>query len=165
MANYNRPPKNNGIINSIFNPQDYSTNVSSNDLLQQSLTTIQSSGSLQKSATYSSTHTYNYTNGLIYTLATNNIVMTTVSFINVPIYPQQSFVFKFFLTPTPSSSPYYLKPNTNFISINGTSYPLYGLSNISLPASYTILVQQITLINISTNFTPNFIALTSVLGH
>ena len=176
MAQYPTPVKYNGQINLIFNPEDYSTYSTNTSLIQtlasvQSLASIQSIASAQyannsQTATFTSTPSFDIGNGLLYNLASNSTVITTVSFTSIPqIIPLASYIFTFFLTPNTASSPYYLLPNSNFVSINGTSYPLYGLSNISLPSTYTTLVQQIILTNTSATFTPSFIALTSVSGY
>ena len=62
------------------------------------------------------------------------------------------------MKPSALSTPYYLKLNSNMVAINGQSTSLFGLSNVTLPLSYTYLIQQITLINISTTLTTNFVS-------
>lgn len=114
---------------------------------------------------FTASQKFSFNNGLVYTLDTNSTVMTTILFTDIPITPQQSYKFTFIMKPDIASSAYYLKPNTDFVTINGISSPLYGLSNIILPATFTYLLQQITLINTSTTTTPSFISLTRVSGY
>ena len=76
-----------------------------------------------------------------------------------------SLIQQIILKPSAVNSPYYLKPNTDFISVNGASVALCGLQNMSFPAAYTYLVQQITVINTSATTTPSFVALTSISGY
>ena len=116
-------------------------------------------------SSFTASQTYNFNNGLVYTLDTNPTTITTILFTNIPITKQQSYKFTFILKPNNTNSGFYLKPNTNFVTINGVSSPLYGLSNIVLPSSFTYLVQKITIINTSVETTPTFIALTSVSGY
>ena len=171
MSVYPAPLQYNGMIKTVFNPEDYSDYLNSTDQQQKnlinSLGTLQSvdSVNISQTATFNASQTYDFNNGQIYSLASNSTIMTTISFTNIPITPLNSYIFTFLLTPSIASTPYYLIPNTNFVTINGTTYPLYGLSNITLPSTYTILNQQIILINTSTTFTPSFIALTSVSGY
>ena len=171
MSVYPAPLQYNGMIKTVFNPEDYSNYLNSTDQQQKNLinalATLQpvNSTNISQTATFSSSQSYDLNNGLIYSLASNSTVMTTISFTNIPITPQNSYIFTFLLTPSTASTPYYIIPNSNFVTINGTSCPLYGLTNITLPSTYTILNQQIIVINTSTTFTPSFIALTSVSGY
>jgi hypothetical protein len=68
------------------------------------------------------------------------------------------------IQPITSDSPYYLKPPTDVIVINGKKTPFYGLETVSLPATYTYLIQEIKVINTSTTSIPSFSAFTNVTG-
>jgi hypothetical protein len=102
---------------------------------------------------------------MVYSLASNDTPITSLSILNIPATPLQTYKFTFIIEPNVKSSPYYLKPTTNKTLINETSVSLFGLSNIVLPSSYTYLVQEITIMNKSTTTTPSFVALTNVLGY
>ena len=117
------------------------------------------------SATFSAAQTYSFLTGMVYTLTSNSTTTTTLAITDLPTTPQQSYIFTFIIQPTTTNSPYWIKPNTNFISANGISTPLYGLQNIALPAAYTYIVQQVTVINSSTTTTPSFIAFTSLSAY
>ena len=121
--------------------------------------------------TFSTTPSFAMTSGMVYYLATNSTAITSLSFTNIPATPQSTYVFTFVLLPSTVSSAYYLKPPINVISITAiagainTAVPLFGLSNVSLPASYTYLLQTITIVNVSTTTTPSFISFVSVSGY
>ena len=117
------------------------------------------------SATFSAAQTYSFNNGMVYTLTSNSTTTTTLAITDLPTTPQQSYIFTFIIQPSATNSPYWIKPNTNFISANGISTPLFGLQNAALPAAYTYIVQQVTVINTSTTTSPNFITFTSVSGY
>lgn len=117
------------------------------------------------SSGFTAAQTYSFNNGMVYSLSSDATVMTTVSFTDIPIIAQQSYIFTFIFQPSAVNSGYYLKPNTNNINVNGIAVSLYGLQNVALPSAYTYLVQSITIINRSTTSTPTFIALTSVSGY
>ena len=114
---------------------------------------------------FSSSQSYSFNNGMVYYLISNNTSMTTLSITDLPLTPMQSYIFTFILKPNIANNGFYLKPNTNFISVNSISTALNGLSKLSVPTLFNFLVQQITLINLSTTETPEFIALTSVSGY
>jgi hypothetical protein len=107
---------------------------------------------------------YSYTNGMVYSLISDNAVVNSVSFINVPTTTNQTYIFTFIMQPSTVNSPYYIKSSTNTININGTSIELYGLQNVSLPANYTYLVQQISIIY-DVYYGKQFFALTSVSAY
>ena len=117
------------------------------------------------SATFSASQTYSFLTGMVYSLASNSTTTTTLSITDIPTTPRQSYISTLILQPSAVNSPYWIKPNTNFISANGISTPLYGLQNITLPSTYTYIVQQITVINSSTTTTPSFTALTSLSAY
>ena len=117
------------------------------------------------SATFSAAQTFSFNGGMVYTLISNSTTTTTLAITDLPTTPQQSYIFTFIIQPSAANSPYWIKPNTNFISANGISTPLYGLQNVALPAAYTYIVQQMTVINSSTTATPSFIAFTSLSAY
>ena len=161
MAYYPAPIKHNGYISTVFNSQDYLITNTTAILLQ--LKSNSNPNSIV--AKFTNPQSYDYLKGQVYTLASDSTVISTLSFTNIPTNPQMSYVFTFILTPITISNPYYILPNTNFVSINGISTVLSGLSNVSLPSSYTNLIQQITIINTSYDIiTPNFNASISVVG-
>jgi hypothetical protein len=120
---------------------------------------------------FTSTPSFNMVSGMVINLATTSTAISSLGFTNIPITPQTTSIFTFILKPSTASSAYYLKPPTNFISITpiggviNTSVPLYGISNVSLPVSYTYLLQNVTIVNTSTTTTPNYIAFTGVTGY
>jgi hypothetical protein len=116
------------------------------------------------SASFSASQTYSFNDAMIYTLASNDTPMTSLSINDIPTTPLKSYKFTFIIKPDTLDSPFYLKPNKNVISVNNESIPLYGLENISLPATYTYLIQEIKVINTSTTATPSFSAFTNVSG-
>ena len=125
----------------------------------------QSSDPLVVSATFTAAQSYSFNTGMVYYLGSTSTAMTTVSITDLPITASQSYIFTFILKPSAANSAYYIKPNTDFISVNGGSVALCGLQNFSFPAAYTYLVQQITVINTSATTTPSFVALTSISGY
>ena len=114
---------------------------------------------------FSSSQSYSFNNGMVYYLVTNNTSMTTLSITDIPTTPMQSYIFTFILRPNTPNNAFYLKPNTNFISVNNISTVFNGLSKLSVPTLFNYLVQQITVINLSVTETPDFIALTSISGY
>jgi hypothetical protein len=101
---------------------------------------------------------------MVYTLASNDTPMTSLSINDIPDTPLKSYNFTFMIQPITVDSPYYLKPPTDVIIINGKISPFYGLENVSLPATYTYLIQEIKIINTSNTSTPSFSAFTNVSG-
>jgi hypothetical protein len=108
---------------------------------------------------------YPFTNGMVYSIISDATAVNSVSFINIPTTVNQSYIFTFIIQPSTVKSPYYIKSNTNTVNVNGISTPLYGLQNISLPANYTYLVQQISIIYNLYGPTPQFIALASISAY
>jgi hypothetical protein len=115
-------------------------------------------------ALWSSSQTYSFNDGMVYTLASNDTPMTSLSINDIPDTPLKSYNFTFMIQPITVDSPYYLKPPTDVIIINGKISPFYGLENVSLPATYTYLIQEIKIINTSNTSTPSFSAFTNVSG-
>ncbi len=107
---------------------------------------------------------YSFSNGMVYTLISDDAVVNSVSFINVPTTTNQTYIFTFIMQPSVANSPYYIKSNNNTINVNGSSIQLYGLQNVSLPTNYTFLVQQISIIY-DVYYGKQFFALTSVSAY
>ncbi len=114
---------------------------------------------------FRSEQVYSFTNGMVYSIISSNTTVNSVSFINIPTTTNQSYIFTFILRPSSVNSPYYIKPSSNTINVNGVSISLYGLQNVTLPTNYTFLVQQISIIYNLYSSSPQFIALTSVSGY
>jgi hypothetical protein len=113
---------------------------------------------------FSANQSYSFLNGMVYSITSDTTTVNSVSFINIPTTTNQSYIFTFIIKPTAGNSPYYIKPSRNIILVNGTSVPLYGLQNVSLPINYTYMVQQISIIY-NTYAGNGFIALTSVAAY
>jgi hypothetical protein len=112
--------------------------------------------------TFSADQSYSFLNGMVYSISSDTTTVNSVSFVDIPTTTNQSYIFTFVIKPSEVDSPYYIKPSgSNTILVNGTSVPLYGLQNVSLPANYTYLVQQISVIYVENGF----ISLTSVAGY
>ena len=111
------------------------------------------------------------TTGMVYNLSTTATVLTSLAFTTIPTAPQQTYVFTFVLNPSTANSAWWLKPPTNFLSVTAvggsinTAVPLVGISNVVLPASYTYMFQQVTIVNTSTTTTPSFMGFVSVAGY
>jgi hypothetical protein len=118
------------------------------------------------SVVFQSNQSYSFNNGMVYSIISDSTTMNSVSFIDILTTINQSYMFTFILRPSNANSPYYIRPSSNSINVNGVSIPLYGLQNVVLPTSYTYLVQQISIIyNIYSSPPPQFIALTSVSAY
>jgi hypothetical protein len=110
-------------------------------------------------------------NGMVYNMTSNSTALSSLAFTNIPTTPQQTYVFSFIILPSTASSAWYLKPPTNFITVTAiggtanTGVPLYGISNVIFPQSYTYIMQQITIVNTSLSSTPSFIAFLSVSAY
>jgi hypothetical protein len=107
---------------------------------------------------------YSFSNGMVYSIISDATTVNSVSFINIPTTTNQSYIFTFILQPSAVKSPYYIKPRSNTVVVNGVSVPLYGLTNVVLPSSYKYLVQQISIIY-DIYAGSNFFALTSVSAY
>jgi hypothetical protein len=108
--------------------------------------------------------------GMVYNLTTTSDAITSLSLTDIPTTSQQTYVFTFVLQPSTIDSPWYLQPPTNFIDITpigGSSMvvPIYGISNVVFPVSYTYILQTITVVNTSTTTSPNFISFLSVSAY
>jgi hypothetical protein len=115
---------------------------------------------------FRSEQVYSFTNGMVYSMISDTTAINSISFINIPTTINQTYIFTFILQPSTLNSPYYIKSIDNSINVNGISTPLYGLQNVSLPANYTFLVQQISIIyDLYSANPPIFFALTSVSAY
>ncbi len=117
------------------------------------------------SGVFQSNQSYSFNNGMVYSIISDSTTVNSVSFIDIPTTINQSYIFTFILRPSSVNSPFYIKPSSNTINVNGVSISLYGLQNVTLPTNYTILVQQISIIYNIYSSSPQFIALTSVSGY
>jgi hypothetical protein len=109
------------------------------------------------------------TTGMVYNLSTTATALTSLSFTNIPTTAQQTYVFSFVLLPGTSSSPWYLRPPSNSISITPVggsliTVPVYGISSVVFPTSYTYILQTITIVNTSSTTSPAFVSFLSVLA-
>ena len=95
----------------------------------------------------SQNQTCNFNDGMVYKFESHlTISVSSISFINLPAESNSSYIFTFIMEPSIPSSPSYIRPSSNTITVNGSSVPLAGLQNVILPASYTYLVQHITIV-------------------
>ncbi len=117
------------------------------------------------SGVFQSNQSYSFNNGMVYSIISDSTTVNSVSFIDIPTTINQSYIFTFILRPSSVNSPYYIKPSSNTINVNGVSVAIYGLNNVVLPTSYTYLVQQISIIYNLYASSPQFIALTSVSAY
>ena len=192
MSSYQVPLKRNNEFSPIFNSIDYDVNVPSKDpvrfhdsrYLKSSGTNISSSAVITnfnglvtnsiKSkqnidsftlSTFSASMTFDFNLNMIFSMDISLLQISSVSFVNIPIAPLQSYVFTFLIKPTLNSK-FFINPLNNSINVNEfTNVQIYGISNVSLPDLFTFLIQQITIINTSSNATPNFISITSVTAY
>jgi hypothetical protein len=112
------------------------------------------------SITWASPLTINFTNGLlIYFNTAPTGAITSLTILSVPTTPLCSYTFTFIITTTTSAN--YI--NTANITINSTSYSLKGTITLGTPTAY--ILQQITIMNISSSVTPNFIAFTTAQAY
>ena len=73
---------------------------------------------------------YSFTNGMVYSIISDSSTVNSVSFINIPTTVNQSYIFAFILQPSTANSPYYIRPSSNIVNVNGVSIPLYGLQRV-----------------------------------
>ena len=189
MSSYQVPLKRNNEFSPIFNSIDYDVNTPSKDpirfndsrYLRSSGTNVSSSAVITsfnglvtnsiKSkqnidsftlSTFSASMTFDFNLNMIFSMDISVLQNSSVSFLNIPITPLQTYIFTFLIKPTLNSK-FFINPLNNVISVNEfTTVPIYGISNVSLPNLFTFIVQQITIINNSSTTIPNFISITSV---
>ena len=192
MSSYQIPIKHNNEFSTIFNNMDYDVSLSSksNPILFNDARYLKSSGTIVSSSsitntfnalvtsslkskqiidsfttsTFSSSMTFDFSINMQYYLEISSLLSCSLFFTNLPTTAQQSYTFLFLIKPT-TNSKFYIIPTNNVISINATSYPLYGISNVVFPTTFNYILQKITIINLSTSTTPNFIATTSIITY
>ena len=192
MSSYQIPIKHNNEFSTIFNIVDYDVSLSSksNPILFNDARYLKSSGTIVSSSsitntfnalvtsslkskqiidsfttsTFSSSMTFDFSINMQYYLEISSLLSCSLFFTNLPTTAQQSYSFLFLIKPT-TNSKFYIIPTNNIISINATSYPLYGISNVIFPTTFNYILQKITIINLSTSTTPNFIATTSIVTY
>jgi hypothetical protein len=130
-----------GVLSTVFNKADYvrESNLknsgvatsSANTTFTGTVNTTRTTQTLS-SATFTAIQSYSFNNGMVYSLASNDTPITSLSILNIPATPLQTYKFTFIIEPNVKSNPYYLNPTSNKISINETSVSLFGLSNIVL---------------------------------
>ena len=192
MSSYQIPIKHNNEFSTIFNNVDYDVSLSSksNPILFNDARYLKSSGTIVSSSsitntfnalvtsslkskqiidsfttsTFSSSMTFDFSINMQYYLEISSLLSCSLSFTNLPTTAQQSCNFLFLIKPT-TNSKFYIIPTNNIISINSTSYPLYGITNVVFPTTFNYILQKITIVNLSTSTTPNFIATTSIITY
>ena len=191
MSSYQIPIKHNNEFSTIFNNVDYDVSLSSesNPILFNDARYLKSSGTVVSSSsitntfnalvtsslkskqiidsftsTFSSSMTFDLSINMQYYLEISSLLSCSLFFTNLPTTAQQSYNFLFLIKPT-TNSKFYIIPTNNIISINATSYPLYGISNVVFPTTFNYILQEITIVNLSTSTTPNFIATTSIITY
>ena len=192
MSSYQIPIKHNNEFSTIFNNVDYDVSLSSksNPILFNDARYLKSSGTIVSSSsitntfnalvtsslkskqiidsfttsTFSSSMTFDFSINMQYYLEISSLLSCSLFFTNLPTTAQQSYNFLFLIKPT-TNSKFYIIPTNNIISINATSYPLYGISNVVFPTTFNYILQKITIVNLSTSTTPNFIATTSIITY
>ena len=192
MSSYQIPIKHNNEFSTIFNNVDYDVSLSSKSdpILFNDARYLKSSGTIVSSScitntfnalvtnslkskqiidsfttsTFSSSMTFDFSINMQYYLEISSLLSCSLFFTNLPTTAQQSYSFLFLIKPT-TNSKFYIIPTNNVISINATSYPLYGISNVVFPTTFNYILQRITIINLSTSTTPNFIATTSIITY
>ena len=193
MSSYSVPLKRNNEFSSIFNSIDYDVNASSksdpirfNDsrYLKSSGTTVSSNAIITNfnslvvnsikskqtidsftQFTFSNSMSFDFNTSMIFSMDISVLQNSSISFVNIPITPLQTYIFTF-LIKLSLNSKFFINPLNNIISLNEFSnVPIYGISNVSLPNLFTFIIQQITLINTSSTAIPNFISITSVTAY
>ena len=192
MSSYQTPIKHNNEFSTIFSNMDYDFSLSSksNPILFNDARYLKSSGTIVSSSsitntfnalvtnslkskqiidsfttsTFSSSMTFDFSINMQYYLEISSLLSCSLFFTNLPTTAQQSYTFLFLIKPT-ANSKFYIIPTNNVISINATSYPLYGISNVIFPTTFNYILQKITIVNLSTSTTPNFIATTSIITY
>ena len=192
MSSYQVPLKRNNEFSTVFNSIDYDVNVPSKDPIRfNDARYLKSSGSnISSSAvitnfnglvtnsikskqnidsftpsTFSTSMTFDFNLNMIFSMDISSLQNSSVSFLNIPITPSQTYIFTFLIKPTLNSK-FFINPLNNIISVNEfANIPIYGISNVSLPNLLTFIIQQITIINTSSTAIPNFISITSVTAY
>ena len=192
MSSYQVPLKRNNEFSSIFNSVDYDVNTPSKDpvrfndsrylrssgsnissnaiitnfnsLVTNSIKSKQNIDSFTPSV-FSISMIFDFNVNMIFSMDISVLQNSSVSFLNIPITPSQTYIFTFLIKPTLNSK-FFINPLNNIISVNEfANIPIYGISNVSLPNLLTFIIQQITIINTSSTAIPNFISITSVTAY
>ena len=193
MSSYSVPLKRNNEFSSIFNSIDYDVNASSksdpvrfndsrylkssgtnvssnaiitnfNSLVVNSIKSKQTIDSFTQ-FTFSNSMSFDFNTSMIFSMDISVLQNSSISFVNIPITPLQTYIFTFLIKPTINSK-FFINPTNNLINVNEiTTVPMYGISNVSLPNLFTFIIQQITIINTSSTAIPNFISITSVTAY
>ena len=192
MSSYQVPLKRNNEFSSIFNSIDYDVNTPSKDpvrfndsrylrssgsnissnaiitnfnsLVTNSIKSKQNIDSFTPSV-FSISMIFDFNVNMIFSMDISVLQNSSVSFLNIPITPSQTYIFTFLIKPTLNSK-FFINPLNNIISVNEfANIPIYGISNVSLPNLLTFIIQQITIINTSSTAIPNFISITSVTAY
>ncbi len=151
MSIYPAPKLRDGVLNFVFNSADYVRDLGGGglSLAQTDALYLKNSGVIVSSANttfngtvdvegilntnrtaktlssattaFTASQSYSFNNGVSYSLASNDTPITSLSILNIPNTPLQTYTFTFTIEPSVKSSPYYLKPTTNKILINETS--------------------------------------------
>ena len=192
MSSYLVPLKRNNEFSSIFNSIDYDVNTPSKDpirfndsrYLRSSGTNVSSNAIITNfnslvvnsikskqtidsftQFTFSNSMSFDFNTSMIFSMDISVLQISSISFVNIPITPLQTYIFTFLVKPTLNSK-FFINPLNNLINVNEfTNVPIYGISNVSLPNLFTFLIQQITIINTSSTSVPNFISITSVTAY
>ena len=192
MSSYLVPLKRNNEFSSIFNSIDYDVNTPSKDpirfndsrYLRSSGTNVSSNAIITNfnslvvnsikskqtidsftQFTFSNSMSFDFNTSMIFSMDISVLQNSSISFVNIPITPLQTYIFTFLIKPTLNSK-FFINPLNDIISINEiTTVPIYGISNVSLPNLFTFIIQQITLINTSSTAIPNFASITSVTAY
>ena len=192
MSSYQIPIKHNNEFSTIFNNVDYDVSLSSksNPILFNDARYLKSSGTIVSSSSitntfnaletnslkskqiidsfttsaFSSSMTFDISINMQYYLEISSLLSCSLFFTNLPTTAQQSYTFLFLIKPT-TNSKFYIIPTNIVLSINATSYPLYGISNVIFSTTFNYILQKITIVNLSTTTTPNFIATTSIITY
>ena len=193
MSSYLVPLKRNNEFSTVFNSIDYDVNASSksdpvrfndsrylkssgtnvssnaiitnfNSLVTNSIKSKQNIDSFTPSV-FSISMIFDFNVNMIFSMDISVLQNSSVSFLNIPITPSQTYIFTFLIKPTLNSK-FFINPLNNLINVNEfTNVPIYGISNVALPNLFTFLIQQITIINTSSTAIPNFISITSVTAY
>ena len=190
MSSYLVPLKRNNEFSTVFNSIDYDvnassksdpirfndsrylrssgTNVSSNAIITNFnslvVNSIKSKQTIDSFAqfTFSNSMSFDFNTSMIFSMDISVLQNSSISFVNIPITPLQTYIFTFLIKPTINSK-FFINPTNNLINVNEiTTVPIYGISNVSLPILFTFIIQQVTIINTSSTTIPNFISITSV---
>lgn len=105
------------------------------------LSTLQYTETMITTVTWAASLSINYITGLIYYFTPTGAT-TSLTITNVPTTLNKVYTFSFIFATT--NSAYYISATT--ITINGTSYNLRGVSNISISSPAQYIIQQVSLI-------------------